>query len=104
MIDRLIVNVRTAASLFMTGDERAARLLAAEKEAFRSPQAASTDAHFDCLRFKCVDATETNALQPDALRDLRMVNNHSVAAAAYSVLESKGELLPTRLRQIDSDS
>jgi len=27
------------------------------------------------------------------------VNTHLVAAAAYPVLESKGELLPSRLRQ-----
>jgi phosphate:Na+ symporter len=99
MIDRLIVNVRTAASLFMTGDERAARLLAAEKEAFRAMQTASTDAHFDRLRSKRVDTTETSALHLDALRDLKMVNNHIVAAAAYPVLENKGELLSSRIRQ-----
>jgi phosphate:Na+ symporter len=104
MIDRLIVNVRTAASLFMTGDERAARLLAAEKEAFRSLQAASTDAHFDRLRSRRVETAETSALHLDALRDLKMVNNHIVAAAAYPVLEHKGELLPSRLRQASSDS
>ena len=34
----------------------------------------------------------------DALRDLKNVNTHIVAAAAYPVLQSKGELLPTRLR------
>jgi phosphate:Na+ symporter len=99
MIDRLIVNVRTAASLFMTGDERAARLLVAEKEAFRGLQASSTDAHYDRLRSGRLDTAETSALHLDALRDLKIVNNHIVAAAAYPVLESRGELLPSRLRQ-----
>jgi len=103
MIDRLIVNTRTAASLFMTGDERAARLLAAEKEAFRALQTASTDAHFDRLRSKRVDTTETSALHLDALRDLKIVNNHIVAAAAYPDLENKGELLSSRLRQTNID-
>lgn len=98
MIDRLIVNVRTAASLFMTRDDRAARLLASEKEMFRNLQSASTDAHFERLRSKLPDTTETSALHLDALRDLKVVNNHIVAAAAYPVLESKGDLLPTRLR------
>jgi phosphate:Na+ symporter len=101
MIDRLLVNVRMAASLFMTGDQRAARMLANEKEAFRSMQTASTDAHYDRLRSKLPDTTETSALHLDALRDLKGVNNHIVAAAAYPVLERKGELLPTRLRQVD---
>jgi phosphate:Na+ symporter len=100
MIDRLVINVRNAASLFMTGDERAARLLAAEKEAFRAMETASTDAHFERLRSKRVDTTETSALHLDALRDLKSVNTHIVAAAAYPVLESKGELLSTRLRQV----
>ena len=100
MIDRLIVNIRTAASLFMTGDERAARLLAAEKEAFRALETASTDAHFERLRSRRVDTTGTSALHLDALRDLKRVNTHIVAAAAYPVLEGKGELLSTRLRQV----
>jgi phosphate:Na+ symporter len=100
MIDRLIVNIRTAASLFMTSDERAARLLAAEKEAFRALETASTDAHFERLRSRRVDTTETSALHLDALRDLKRVNTHIVAAAAYPVLEGKGELLSTRLRQV----
>jgi phosphate:Na+ symporter len=34
----------------------------------------------------------------DALRDLKRVNAHLVAASAYPVLEGKGELLPSRLR------
>ncbi len=101
MIDRLLANIRTAASLFMSGDERAARLLATEKEVFRSLQAASMDAHFDRLRSRRPDTTETSALHLDALRDLKIVNNHIVAAAAYPVLENKGELLPSRLRQTD---
>ena len=103
MIDRLIVNVRTASSLFMTGEDRAARLLAAEKEAFRGLQASSTEAHFDRLRSKRVDTTETSALHLDALRDLKIVNSHVVAAAAYPVLENKGEILPSRLRGTTSE-
>lgn len=99
MIDRLIANVRTAGSLFMTGDERAARLLASEKEAFRALETGATDAHFERLRSGRIDTAETSTLHLDALRDLKSVNSHLVAAAAYPVLESKGELLSTRLRQ-----
>ena len=45
--------------------------------------------------------TETSSLHLDALRHLKQINTHLVAAAAYPVLESKGELLPSRLRQDD---
>ena len=36
MVDRLTANLRAAAALFMTEDERAARLLASEKETLRN--------------------------------------------------------------------
>jgi phosphate:Na+ symporter len=101
MIERLIVNVRTAASLFMTGDVRAARLLANEKEVFRTMESTATDAHFERLRSGQIDTVETSTLHLDALRDLKSVNANLVAAAAYPVLEKNGELLPTRLR-VDS--
>ena len=99
MLDRLLVNVRTAASLFMSGDERAARLLANEKETFRAMETAATEAHFERLRSGRIDTAETSALHLDALRYLKSVNAHLVAGAAYPLLESKGELLASRLRQ-----
>jgi len=99
MLDRLLANVRTAASLAMTGDERAARLLASEKKTFRGLEAAATEAHFERLRSGRIDTAETSALHLDALRYLKSVNAHLVAGAAYPLLESKGDLLPSRLRQ-----
>jgi phosphate:Na+ symporter len=103
MIDRLQANLRLAGSLFMSGDERAARLLAAEKEEFRRLEAEATDAHFERLRAGRIDTAETSTLHLDALRDLKNVNTHLVTAAAYPVLENTGELLPSRLRQDDED-
>jgi phosphate:Na+ symporter len=99
MIDRLIANVGTAASLLITADERAARLLASEKEIFRKMEADATEAHFERLRSGRIETVETSSLHLDALRDLKNVNTHLVAAAAYPVLETKGELLASRLRQ-----
>jgi phosphate:Na+ symporter len=99
MLDRLLANVRTAASLFMTGDERAARLLASEKATFRSLEAAATEEHFERLRSGRIETAETSALHLDALRYLKDVNAHLVAGAAYPLLESGGELLASRLRR-----
>jgi phosphate:Na+ symporter len=98
MIDRLTANARTAASLFMTGDERIARRLAGEKEVFRTMESTATDAHFQRLREGHADTVETSTLHLDALRDLKSVNANLVAAAAYPILEKNGKLLPTRLR------
>jgi phosphate:Na+ symporter len=98
LIDRLMGNLRAAAALLVTGDDRAARLLVEEKEVFRGLEAEATTAHFERLRAGKVGSIETSALHLDALRDLKRVNAHLVAAAAYPVLEGKGELLPSRLR------
>jgi phosphate:Na+ symporter len=99
ILDRLTANLAAAASLFMREDERAARLLVAEKEVFRGLEAAATASHFERLRAGRVETAETSSLHLDALRDLKRINNHLIASAAYSVLESKGALLPSRLRQ-----
>jgi phosphate:Na+ symporter len=97
MMDRLVTNLRTAASLFMTDDRRAARLLVDEKVAFRDLEAAATQSHFMRLRTGRRDTAETSALHLDLLRDMKRVNGHIVAAAAYPVLERSGELLPSRV-------
>jgi phosphate:Na+ symporter len=97
-LNRLIANLHTAASVFMTDDIRAARRLAAEKEAFRDMEEVATQAHFGRLRTVGTKPSEASALHLDVLRDLKQVNAHLVAAAAYPVLRSQGELLSSRLR------
>jgi phosphate:Na+ symporter len=98
MFDRLTTNLQAAASVFMTEDLRAARLLAAEKEIFRDIEDAATQAHFERLRAGRTDLAEIGALHLDVLRDLKQVNAHLVSAAAYPVLKNQGELLASRLR------
>ena len=95
LLGRLAATVRAAAAVFMTEDARAARELASEKEAFRDLETAATRAHFAGLRGGQADAV---ALDLDLLRELKRVNGHLVAAAAYPVLEGQGELLASRLR------
>jgi phosphate:Na+ symporter len=95
-LDRLTFNLRAAAALFMTDDARAAERLAEEKKAFRDVEAAATRAHFDKMRAGA-DAAEASTLDLDLLRDMKLVNGHIVAAAAYPVLERAGRLLPSRI-------
>lgn len=98
LVDRLIANLRLAAGLFVSGDQAVARLLVAEKEAFRAIEAEASDAHFQRLRSGNMATLETSSLHLDALRDLKRINSHLVEGTAYPVLQSRGELLPTRLR------
>ena len=105
LIDRLLANLHAAGSVFMTEDLRAARALAAEKEIFRDAEDRATQAHFARLRTgNTADSegrgAEAGALHLDVLRDLKQVNAHLVAAAAYPVLKNQGELLPSRLRAL----
>jgi phosphate:Na+ symporter len=97
LVTRLIGNLRAAAAVFMTEDTRAARLLVAEKEAFRDLEATATTAHFNALRTNS-GGGEASQIHLDLLRDLQRVNGLLVAAAAYPLLESQGELLPSRLK------
>jgi phosphate:Na+ symporter len=101
LLDRLAATARAAAAVFMTEDARAARLLVAEKEAFRELESTATAAHFAGLRARTgqgPEAVEGSALHLDLLREFKRLNSHLVAAAAYPVLQGQGELLSSRLR------
>jgi phosphate:Na+ symporter len=99
IVERLIANLRAAAAVFMTEDARAARQLAAEKQGFRDLEESGTAAHLARLRERRPESAETSGLHLDLLRDLKRVNDHLVAAAAYPVLRGQGELLPSRVRE-----
>jgi phosphate:Na+ symporter len=98
MVDRLINNARAAAAVFMTEDPRAARRLLSEKEVFRELELRATDEHFGRTRPGRAESIEMSKLLLDIVRDLKRVNAH-LAAAAYPILEGRGELLPSRLKQ-----
>ncbi|WP_253736086.1 Na/Pi cotransporter family protein [Granulibacter bethesdensis] len=97
LIERCTTNLRNAAALFMTEDVRLARRLAAEKEVFRDAENSATEQYFQRLRTEG-KAAELENLYLDVLRDLKLMNTHLVAAAAYPVLEAHGELAASRLR------
>jgi phosphate:Na+ symporter len=98
MVDRLISNARAAAAVFMTEDPRAARRLLSEKEVFHELELRATDEHFGRTRAGRAESIEMSKLLLDIVRDLKRVNAH-LAAAAYPILEGRGELLPSRLKQ-----
>jgi phosphate:Na+ symporter len=98
LTERLLSNTRQAANLFVSEDIRAARLLAKEKEEFRGLEARATAAHFERLRAGRIESAETSTLHLDMLREIKSVNSHLVAAAAYPILERSDGLLRTRIR------
>ncbi len=98
LVDRLLINVRSAVSVFLSGDVEAARVLASEKATFRAAEEEAQAAHFERLRSRERETIETSSMHLDALRDLKQVNAHLVEAAAYPLLRAKGELLSSRIK------
>ena len=77
---------------------RAARQLLGEKEVFRELELRTTEEYFGRARTSRAETIEMGKLLLDIVRDLKRVNAH-LAAAAYPVLEGRGELLSSRLKQ-----
>jgi phosphate:Na+ symporter len=98
-LSRLETNLRTAATIFISGDIRAARALAEEKAGFRELEDEADRAHFRRMREGNIASTETSTLHLDLLRDLKRVNAHLIAGAAYPLLQERGELRTTRLKK-----
>ncbi len=86
-------NLGAAASIFMTGDPLAARALVEQKKEFRRREADAIRAHLAQLRKN----NGRHALPLDLLRDIKRLNDHLVACAAYPVLEASGALLASRI-------
>jgi phosphate:Na+ symporter len=100
-LSTLIRNQRWAAALFVTDDLSQARALAGEKARFRQLETHAAEIHLQKIKAGEVDAVEVGTLYLDVLRDIKGINSHLVGAAAYPLLARNGELLPSRLRQLN---
>jgi phosphate:Na+ symporter len=89
LVDRLRANVRSAASLFVSGDPEAVRMLLTERDSFRAVEADAVAAHFARLRSGETETIETSSLHLDALCDLRRINAHLVEAIAAPLFEAE---------------
>jgi len=85
-------------NVFMTGDLGLARKLFAEKQAFRELERQAAESHLERLREGRIESIQTSSLHLDILRDLKRINSH-LALVAQPILESAGELSPSRLRE-----
>jgi phosphate:Na+ symporter len=96
-------NLKLAFSVFMAGDVRLARQLVTEKATLRATEYAAAESHLLRLREGRSETIESSSLHLDILRDLKRIHSH-ICSAAYAVLERAGELQPSRLKEIESDS
>lgn len=101
MMEHLYKNLHIAATLLINEDENIARKLAEEKDIFRDIENKVVSIHYEQLR-QITDDKKTQlqygSFMIELARDLKRVNGHIVASAAYPVLDQNGMLLPSRLQ------
>ena len=97
---RVIENLKLAFGVFVSGDVNVARKLIEEKAELRSLELAAAENHLARLREGRPESIETTSLHLDVLRDLKRIHSH-ICSVAYPVLETAGELEPSRLRRAD---
>jgi len=95
--ERLTHNLELAMNVFVSGDIKLARQLFAEKQIFRELERNAAENHLERLRSGRIESMQTSSLHLDILRDLKRINSH-LAIVAQPILESVGELSPSRLR------
>jgi phosphate:Na+ symporter len=100
MHQRVLEDLQLAVSVFMTGSERDARALLAEKVSMRELEHAATENHLRRLRERRPESIETSALHLDIVRDLKRIAAH-VAAVAYPILDESGALRRSRVRSAE---
>lgn len=91
-------NLKLAMTVFMTRDVEVARHLVSEKRLVNTLERQGIENHIERLRQGHRESPETSALYVDMVRDLRRVHSH-LAAVAYPILDSVGELRKTRLKK-----
>ena len=96
--ERLLANLRLGMSVFLDGHVRDAQRLLEEKARFRDLEHAYAANHIARLQDHTAESIETSSLHLDLLSELKRINSH-ICSIAYPILESKGALAATRLRQ-----
>ena len=96
--ERLLANLRLGMSVFLDGHVRDAQRLLEEKARFRDLEHAYAANHIARLQDNTAESIETSSLHLDLLSELKRINSH-ICSIAYPILESKGALAATRLRQ-----
>jgi phosphate:Na+ symporter len=100
LFDLTIDNLRTAQTVFVTGDFNLARRLMEIKVDVRRLEKHSAERHLERLRDGRLESLQTSSLHLDMLRDLKRINAH-IVSVAHPILDESGLLIESRLRQAD---
>jgi phosphate:Na+ symporter len=98
----ILAQLQLATSIFMTRDDRGARLLMEEKIVMRDRAEAATDEHLARLGAGEPESVETSGLYIDIVRDFKRITAH-LASVAYPILEQNGALRRSRVRDLSAN-
>lgn len=91
-------SVRLAQTIFVSGNVDLARRMIEEKEKIRKEEVRASVSHIDRLRDGVPETIATTSLHLDIIRDYRRINSY-MCAVAYTILEEKGHLHTSRLKE-----
>src|SRR5690606_23795448 len=100
LFDLTIENLRTAQTIFVTGDFDLARRLMELKVDVRKAEKHSAERHLERLRDGRAESLQTSSLHLDILRDLKRINAH-IVSVAHPILDDSGLLRESRLRKVE---
>lgn len=95
----VLANARMAFNVLVSHDLETARQLVQEKDRLRDMERQTSQNHFQRLREGTPQSIETSSLHLDTIRDLKQINS-LLTSIAYPVLEEKGLLSRTRLKEM----
>jgi phosphate:Na+ symporter len=100
LLSLTVDNLRTAQTIFQTGDLALARQLMEIKVEVRRLEKRSAEKHLERLRDGRMDSLQTSSLHLDMLRDLKRINAH-IVSVAHPILDDSGALIESRLRRAE---
>ncbi len=103
LFDLTIDTLRTAQTVFVTGDVNLARRLMEIKVEVRRLEKHSAERHLERLRHGKPESLQTSSVHLDMLRDLKRINAH-IVSVAHPILDESGSLIESRLRQAEKRS
>lgn len=83
-------NLRIATKVFMTRDQRAARLLIRANATVKERERFATMQHLQRIRYGQQETAQLEALYLDIMRDLKRMSKHIIAVAYLIVTDSHG--------------
>ncbi len=95
----LMGQMQLAMTVFINNETDLARDLVVGKDNFRDLENRAREAHLDRLREGRPESIDSSTVHLDMLRDFKRIASH-LTSVAYPILESTGELRPTRLTHL----